>query len=305
MDIELHPLEYRKLLESSSAIPWRLEWPSLRFSYMGPQVKVMLGWAPNVWVSIDDWTSRIHIKDRDRVLKQCLEQASAGKDYEVDYRAITSKGNYLWVRDVVHIVRGEQGKVESLAGFRFNIHQRKMAEQELERANERLLQISLQDRLTGIGNRRMFDEMLDREWRRAMRLQSTLSLLIVNIDHFHRYNDMFGYLQGDVCIKSFATIVSRHAKRACDVAARLQDEEFALLYPDTDINDAQSLAASLQVSIADNLIPFPTEVSQQLTASIGIASIAPTDDIDKQRLFRVAINKLSEAKRRGRNQYSA
>ncbi|WP_087023123.1 sensor domain-containing diguanylate cyclase [Thaumasiovibrio subtropicus] len=301
MVVELHPHEYRKLLESTRAIPWRMEWPSLRYTYMGPQIDGLLGWPASSWDSINDWIDRIHHKDRERVVETCLTQSTLGNDHEVDYRAITQKGDYVWVRNIIRVIRDANDDISALVGIIIDIHERKLAERELERANQHLLKNSVKDTLTGIANRRMFDETLSREWHRAMRLQTPLSLLVVDIDYFSRYNELYGYLQGDNCLKSFSRLLESRAKRACDLAARIQDEEFVLLYPDTDLQAAKQLAVGLQEEIALAAIPFPTEISRYLTVSVGVASLVPNESIDRNRLYFLAGNELYNAKQQGRN----
>ena len=116
---------YRTLLESTRAIPWQIDWATATFAYIGPQIEALLGWAPSSWVGIDDWSSRMHPHDRERVVNFCVSQSLAGVDHEADYRALTTTGEYVWIRDVVHVVRDEAGQVQSLVGFMFDITERK------------------------------------------------------------------------------------------------------------------------------------------------------------------------------------
>lgn len=91
---------YRTLLESTKAIPWKIEWATLRFAYIGPQIESLLGWTPDSWVSVDDWASRMHPEDRDYVVNFCVSQSQAGVDHEADYRALTrdaaTSGSATW-----------------------------------------------------------------------------------------------------------------------------------------------------------------------------------------------------------------
>src|ERR1700754_4197886 len=96
---------YRTLLESTRAIPWKIDWASARFAYIGPQIGELLGWPPESWQTIEDWATRIHEDDRQRVVDFCVAQSQAGVDHEADYRALTKDGHYVWLRDVVHVVR--------------------------------------------------------------------------------------------------------------------------------------------------------------------------------------------------------
>ena len=135
---------YKTLLESTKAIPWRIDWKSKRFTYIGPQIEALLGWSPTSWVSVEDWAARMHPEDRDQVVNFCVSQSQEGVDHEADYRALTRDGGYVWIRDVVHVVRKE-GDVESLVGFMFDITERKKNEQELLRLQRELEELSYLD----------------------------------------------------------------------------------------------------------------------------------------------------------------
>jgi PAS domain S-box-containing protein len=111
---------YKTLLESTKAIPWKLDWASMQFTYIGPQIEALLGWEPSSWKSVEDWAARMHEDERQWVVDYCVSQSKSGIDHEADYRALTKDGNYVWIRDVVHVVRKENGEVESLIGFMFD-----------------------------------------------------------------------------------------------------------------------------------------------------------------------------------------
>lgn len=111
---------YRSLLESTKAIPWRVDWAAQRFTYIGPQIVALLGWERETWIGINDWADRIHPEDRDRVVDFCISQSLIGNDHEAAYRALTASGGYVWIRDVVHVVRNDAG-VEALIGFMLEV----------------------------------------------------------------------------------------------------------------------------------------------------------------------------------------
>jgi PAS domain S-box-containing protein len=122
---------YQTLLESTNAIPWRIDWRTKTFSYIGPQIEKLLGWTPASWSDVNDWASRMHPDDREWVVPYCVRQSEAGVDHEADYRAMTSSGDYVWIRDVVHVLRSDSGEVECLVGFMFDISERKKTEEQL------------------------------------------------------------------------------------------------------------------------------------------------------------------------------
>ncbi|WP_016835227.1 PAS domain-containing protein, partial [Herbaspirillum lusitanum] len=160
---------YKTLLESTRAIPWKIDWATMKFAYVGPQIEALLGWTPESWVSVEDWAARIHAEDREGVVNFCVAQSKAGADHEADYRAITRDGEHVWIRDVVHVVRKPDGEVEALIGFMFDITERKKNEARLAELQKELEALSYRDALTDVANRRMFDSALEVEWANAVR----------------------------------------------------------------------------------------------------------------------------------------
>jgi PAS domain S-box-containing protein len=154
---------YRTLLESTKAIPWKIDWASMRFAYVGPQIEAVLGWPHGSWLTVNDWAERIHPEDRQQTVDFCVAQSQQGVDHEADYRALTPEGDYVWIRDVVHVVRKPDGSVDCLVGFMFDISERKRNEDKIVQLQKELEALSYRDALTGIANRRMFDSMLEVE----------------------------------------------------------------------------------------------------------------------------------------------
>ena len=121
--------QYKILLESTNAIPWTIDWQSQTFTYIGPQIEDLLGWSQDSWKTAEDWIMRMHREDRDETVNYCVTQSNNGIDHEADYRALTKDGGYVWIRDVVHVIRNEDC-VESLVGFMLDITDRKKIENE-------------------------------------------------------------------------------------------------------------------------------------------------------------------------------
>jgi diguanylate cyclase (GGDEF)-like protein len=151
-----------------------------------------------------------------------------------------------------------------------------VALRESDRAKaDALHRLSTIDPLTGIANRRAFEEALDQEWRRMMRHQTALSLLMIDVDYFKRFNDRYGHVAGDQCLRVVAQTLSRRTRRAGELAARYGGEEFAVLLPHVDIADAEKLAELISASIREQEFPHAgSEVSPYVTVSIGVGSIA-------------------------------
>ena len=261
---------YKTLLESTKAIPWKLDWASMQFTYIGPQIEALLGWEPSSWKSVEDWAARMHEDEREWVVDYCVSQSKSGIDHEADYRALTKGGNYVWIRDVVHVVRKENGEVDSLIGFMFDISERKKTEQELIKLQKELEELSFKDGLTGVANRRMFDSVIETEWLKARQNKQPLSLIIIDIDFFKEYNDFYGHLQGDDCLKQVAETLNNVKARSRDFFGRFGGEEFIMLLPEADENAAWSIAERCRQALFKKQIPHEqSKVSQLLTISTG------------------------------------
>jgi diguanylate cyclase (GGDEF)-like protein len=145
-----------------------------------------------------------------------------------------------------------------------------------DRAKAAALQrLSTVDALTGIANRRAFDEALDEEWRRMMRHRTALSLLLIDVDYFKRFNDSYGHVAGDGCLRAVAQAIGKKARRAGELAARYGGEEFAVLLPQTSRDDAVRLAELMCKVVREQAVPHQaSEVSPFVTISIGVACIA-------------------------------
>ncbi len=293
---------YKTLLESTKAIPWKIDWASMKFSYIGPQIEPLLGWSQDSWGTAEDWATRMHPEDREYVVNFCISQSKAGVDHEADYRALTKNNGYVWIRDVVHVVRNEHGEVDSLIGFMFDISERKKTEDKLINLQKELEALSFKDGLTGIANRRMFDFRLDTEWASARRSNQPLSLIVLDIDFFKQYNDRYGHVHGDKCLISIGQTLNLAAARPKDIAARLGGEEFVLLLPETDENAALKVAKRCQRLIEKLKIPHEaSSISQSLTASIGVGTIIPTTEMEPENFIQAVDKLLYAAKQKGRN----
>jgi diguanylate cyclase (GGDEF)-like protein/PAS domain S-box-containing protein len=293
---------YKTLLESTKAIPWRIDWESMSFTYIGPQIEELLGWTPESWKGIDDWVERMHPEDRDYVVNFCVSQSQSGIDHEADYRALTADGNYVWIRDVVHVVRGSNGDVEALVGFMFDISERKKNEEALLRLQRELEELSYRDGLTEVPNRRMFDVVMEREWANARRSGRPLSLVMLDIDYFKEYNDHYGHPAGDECLKRVAGMLGKAASRSRDFVARFGGEEFVMVLPETDAEAAELVAEKCRCLVLEEMIPHHrSKADPYLTVSLGVGTIVPTAT-DDQKAFIDAVDKmLYRAKQRGRN----
>lgn len=180
---------------------------------------------------------------------------------------------------------------------------RKAALEQLEEANKKLRILSSLDGLTGIANRRAFDEFLEREWRRSLRREKPLSLLLADIDFFKKYNDEYGHQAGDVCLKKVAKVLSDGVNRPGELVARYGGEEFAVVMRDTSVDFAAKIADELKSAVARMKIRHAySDIADFVTISIGAAAVVPVPELSSGKLVEAADKALYRAKEKGRNQ---
>ena len=153
-----------------------------------------------------------------------------------------------------------------------------------------------------MANRRRFDEYLNAEWRRLVREQRPLSLILCDIDYFKLYNDTYGHLAGDFCLQQVAGVLRQSLRRPADLVARYGGEEFAMILPNTDITRAAFIAEDVRKRVRELSIPHvESPVSQYVTLSLGVATFIPTSDTSAQELIAAADESLYQAKNEGRD----
>ncbi len=175
---------------------------------------------------------------------------------------------------------------------------------ELKRSRDILKQLTTIDGLTGVHNRRAFDETINREWMRMMRLSKEVTLIMIDIDFFKKYNDNYGHQEGDNCLKVVASILNNGIKRASDFVARYGGEEFAIILPDTGIEFAKKCCANIQQELAGRQIKhIGSTVSEFITISMGICTLLPDSKKSTEILIKMADIALYNAKKLGRNRF--
>lgn len=221
----------------------------------------------------------------------------------------------MWVGDRIHLVMGllmiifgltmlaTSAQVHRLFRDAEKLRRELFSSSEVAQALEYLVRL---DSLTGIPNRRLFEEELGKEWARAKRDNVALSLIMADIDHFKEYNDHYGHPAGDLCLVEVAQAMHHALSRPGDVAARIGGEEFAILLPQTDLDGATAVAEQLRERIlALNLPHDASPVASQVTLSFGVSSCDLASVSSPAELIRTSDIALYEAKRCGRNQIVA
>jgi diguanylate cyclase (GGDEF)-like protein len=176
-----------------------------------------------------------------------------------------------------------------------------IALQELEAANQELARKNTIDELTGLNNRRFYDQKILAEFRRSKRNLTPLSLVLIDIDHFKKVNDTYGHQAGDLCLQQLAKIIKENLKRSTDIGCRYGGEEFCLIIPDTDMLGAIELAEKLRQKVSISNFEFEQQ-SINITISCGVATYTQEDNASPEKLFAAADKALYKAKINGRNQ---
>ncbi len=173
---------------------------------------------------------------------------------------------------------------------------------ELKQNRDELVRLARLDGLTGLYNRRTFDDVLEREWRRLARTGEPLSVIMIDVDHFKTYNDTYGHGAGDACLQRVADAARSSLQRPADVLARYGGEEFVALLPETKLEGALAVADAIRTAVAALDIPHASSTTAgHVTLSLGTACTVPQPDADAAKLLAIADQQLYAAKAEGRN----
>ncbi|MDD5056240.1 MAG: diguanylate cyclase [Sideroxydans sp.] len=179
------------------------------------------------------------------------------------------------------------------------------AKHKLDLANTKLKRISTTDALTGIANRRAFDEFSELEWRRCMRKEKPMALVMLDIDYFKLFNDKYGHQAGDDCLKLVAGKIAKATPRAADLCVRFGGEEFMVVLSETDLEGAQCMAERVRQMVADLKIPHYATASKHVAVSCGVVSVIPNEKMSLEAMVKSVDVALYMAKRGGRDRVVA
>jgi diguanylate cyclase (GGDEF)-like protein/PAS domain S-box-containing protein len=287
---------FRLIAEGSSDMVTRIELDE-RIGYASPSSVRIVGWRPDQLVGTPALAG-VNPLDLPRV-EQAVAALRRGEAEEarIAYRTRHREKSEIWLESTLRVTRNVSGEIDGVVAISRDVTQQKDVE-------GKLATLAIEDSLTGLANRRRFDERLLDEWDRAYRERSCLALLMIDLDHFKAYNDEYGHLAGDECLRSVARILAVEAQRGTDLAARYGGEEFVMLLPNTDAVGCARIGERIRRAIREAAIPHaPNLPSGLVTASVGGAICRPAIEQSASQiaLVEAADRALYAAKEAGRD----
>ena len=273
-------------------------------TYVSPSVFDVVGYLPSELLGGGVY-ELVHPDDRPQMLVARANLTDDNPSVDLTFRARHKDGHYVWIAGRYRMLPERQGIVAMLS----DITAQKTAElalaesnAQLEAANRNLLNLVHQDGLTGIANRRRFDEVLDAEFRRARREQSPLGLVLFDVDHFKKFNDRYGHTAGDECLRRVAKAAQQALRRPCDLIARYGGEELVAVLPATCVEGSINIGERVRQAVAALKITHEVSSYGFATISAGASAIIPTDTGETPLgLINAADAALYQAKLEGRN----
>ncbi|ADV83198.1 diguanylate cyclase domain-containing protein [Terriglobus saanensis] len=271
--------------------------------FVSPAVQKVTGFSPAEYLALRG-LEMVHVDDHPRAMR-VIEGLKNGELSQVfRYRALQKDGGYCWVEAIVtgYVDPGSQRTAGYVATVR-DITEQKEREELLASHYLQLAEEASLDELTGIANRRSFNRTFHLEALRQTRSSSALAVMLVDVDYFKQYNDLYGHLPGDACLKKIAETLKQLLRRDSDLVARFGGEEFVVLVPMTDPAGAEVIARNILQAVADLGIPHEANPGGVVTVSVGVACWSRGFPLDQVLLLEQADRALYQAKEAGRNGY--
>ncbi|KYG98144.1 diguanylate cyclase [Bradyrhizobium sp. DOA1] len=287
---------FRLLAEGSSDMVTRIGLDE-RIRYVSPSSVRVVGWRANQLMGTPALAG---INPEDLTQVQAIVDAMKRGEKEearLVYRNSHRENGEVWLESTMRVTRKDNGRVDGVVAISRDITEHKKLETRLEA-------LAIEDSLTGLANRRRFDERLKEEWARAYRDRSSLALLMIDVDHFKAYNDEYGHPAGDACLRVVAQIIAAETQRPGDLAARYGGEEFAMLLPSTDAAGCARIGDQIRRAIGEaGLVHTTNHATGFVTASLGGAACRPVLErtAGVVSLVEAADQALYAAKEAGRN----
>ncbi|QCR36340.1 diguanylate cyclase [Nissabacter sp. SGAir0207] len=296
---------YRNMVELNPQIPWTAD-PDGLLTDVSSRFQRISGLSRQE-ILADRWVQAIHSDDRRQALEVWGHALATGAPLDIELRFCHVDRGWNWMRIRAAPSHAPDGRIERWYGTAEDIHERKLLELKLVKVNRRLAIQARTDSLTRLPNRREFKKVLNHEFLRAKRTLTPISLMMIDIDYFKHFNDHYGHLSGDACLRLVARTLRRALKRSTDVVTRFGGEEFAAILPDTDAEGARVVAHHIMEAISGLGIHHQMSPFQRVTISLGMTTYSPGEQAevtDQAELVSAADEALYLSKNRGRNQFN-
>lgn len=291
-----------RLLTESSPDVMLLNDLSSRMLYTTRAVKNMLGYNPAELYRKSFPDDLMHPGEVPAYMDALEAVRRQNESRTLIYRMHRKDNSWMWAEGCISLYRDElTGEPIGFINVVRDITHRKEAEDRLQIAYNELEALAAVDPLTAVANRRHFDAVLDAEWKRAVRNGTTISMLLIDVDFFKNFNDIYGHIAGDDCLRDIASTVSQCTRRSTDLVARFGGEEFAVVLPETDEAGAAALAERIRVAVHSHGVRHAGNTHGVITISIGCASMVPTRASSTLALIEAADKALYRGKSIGRN----
>jgi diguanylate cyclase (GGDEF)-like protein/PAS domain S-box-containing protein len=291
-----------RILTESSPDVMLLNDLSGRILYATSAVKRMLGYQPGEIYRKSFQFDLLHTDEIPAYRDSMDAVRRRNETRTLIYRVSRKDGTWMWAEGCISLYREQSSNYPiGYVNVLRDITHRKAAEDRLQTAYNELEILAAIDSLTGVANRRHFDAVLDAEWKRAERNGTTLSMLLIDVDFFKNFNDIYGHIAGDECLRDIASIASQCIRRYTDVVSRFGGEEFAVILPETDEAGGAALAERIRASVQAYAVQHAGNVHGLVTISIGCAAMIPARGKTSLDLIECADKALYRAKSIGRN----
>jgi diguanylate cyclase (GGDEF)-like protein/PAS domain S-box-containing protein len=293
---------YRLLLDHSPEMVILSPFDESR-RYVSPAVKQMTGFTAEEYLAIKG-VEMFHPLDRELAERVISSLRNGELSQTFRYRAMQKDGGFRWLEaNVTGFLDPVSGQTAGYVATIRDIAEQKKIEDLLASEFRQLSEVAALDELTGIANRRTFNQIMEKEARRHLRFTQNLCLLLIDVDYFKQFNDLYGHLPGDACLQAIATTLKRTLRRDADLVARFGGEEFVILLPMTQLDGAETIARKILDAVTALAIPHSGSPYGFISVSVGIACGESGVPLDQVALLDQADRALYQAKNNGRNRY--
>ncbi|MBR9883445.1 MAG: sensor domain-containing diguanylate cyclase [Oceanospirillales bacterium] len=270
--------------------------------YLSPSTQEILGQPPKYFQEdLNRFWAMLHPNDLQQIRAEDVRANQNRELFVSEVRFFHPSGQERWLQLSSKPTREQYNGVDIWIGYIIDITRLKETEGALLQANRKLQALSNTDGLTGLANRRHFDEALVEEWARYQRSRQPFALILVDIDHFKSYNDHYGHQMGDNCLQEVANVMKKTARRHGDISARYGGEELINIAIDTRLEDAQAMAEQIRQAVEALDIRNEYIPTGRVTVSVGVSAILNQEYPDAAQLLKAADIALYQAKSDQRN----